>query len=193
GERVPLDEETHGFTLGGPIIKDRLFFFANYDRFERNGVSLSPVFMPDPAELSTIQSRLAEISALAGGNPDFGGISGGADRTTEEKRLLKLDWNINPDHRMTVRYSDTVGNQPSYGGLNATAFSGGAFLIGAPAIGRVTALSSNFSDLERVEEVWAAQVFSNWSPDLQTALAYSKVDASSGPIIPVVFPEVRIY
>ncbi len=29
-----FDEETYGFTFGGPILKDRLFFFASYDKFE---------------------------------------------------------------------------------------------------------------------------------------------------------------
>ena len=30
----PLDEVEQGITLGGPIIKDKLFFFASYDEFE---------------------------------------------------------------------------------------------------------------------------------------------------------------
>jgi hypothetical protein len=193
GGRLFMEEKTYGFTLGGPILRNRLFFFANYDNFERNGVSVSPVFVPNSSELSQIQNRISQIASSAKGSPNFGSISGGANQTTEEKRLLKLDWNITPDHRMTVRYSDTIGNQPSFGGLNATNFSGGAPLIGAPPIGRITALTSNFYDQERKEEVWAGQIFSNWTRDLSTQLAYSKVDASANSISPVTFPEVRIY
>ena len=193
GNRQPLDEETYGFTLGGPILKDRLFFFANFDNFERTGVSVAPVFAPNASELAAIDARIGQIAGLAGNNPNFGSISGGANVTTEEKRLLKLDWNITSDHRMTVRYSDTIGNQPSFGGLNSTNFSGGAALTGAPGIGRITAYTSNFYDTERIEEVWAAQVFSNWTPELKTSLQYSKVDSSANSISPVIFPEVRIY
>jgi hypothetical protein len=193
GNRIFSEETTYGFTLGGPILKNRLFFFANFDKFERNGVSVSPVFQPDAAALASFQARLTQIASTAGGNPNFGTISGGANQTLEEKRLLKLDWNITRDHRMTVRYSDTTGTQPSFGGLNATNFSGGAALTGAPTIGRVAALTSNFYSTERTEEVWAGQVFSNWSPNLKTSLAYTKVDVLQDSISPVVFPEVRVY
>ena len=129
----------------------------------------------------------------AGGSPNFGSIAGGANTTTEEKWLLKLDWNITADHRMTVRFSDTVGSQPSFGGLNSFNFSGGAALTGAPTIGRIAALTSNFYATERTEEVWAGQIFSNWSPALKTSLAYSKIDLLQDSISPVKFPEVRVY
>jgi len=193
GNRQFSEEETKGFTLGGPLWKNRLFFFANYDKYERNSVSVSPIFVPNAADLTTINTRISQIASSAGGSPNFGSIAGGANTTTEEKRLLKLDWNITPEHRMTVRFSDTVGSQPSFGGLNSFNFSGGAALTGAPTIGRIAALTSNFYATERTEEVWAGQIFSNWSPNLKTSLAYSKIDLLQDSISPVTFPEVRIY
>ncbi|MES2697315.1 MAG: TonB-dependent receptor [Verrucomicrobiota bacterium] len=193
GGRIYSDEITKGFTLGGPIIKNRLFFFLNWDDFERKGTSVTPVFTPNAADFATISTRLTAISGLAAGNPNFGTISGGANLTTEEKKLAKVDWNINADHRLSVRYSETVGSQPAFGGLNSTAFSGGAALTGAPSIGRIAALTSNFYSTDRTEEVWAGQIFSNWSPNLKTQIGYSKVDKLQDSISPVAFPEVRIY
>lgn len=192
GNRLFLQEKTYGYTLGGPIIKNRLFFFANYDNFKRLGTSISPVFVPNAAALSQIQARINQIGS-ANGNLNFGSISGGANKTTEIKRLLKVDWNITNDHRLTVRYSDTEGGQPAFGGLNATAFSGGAALTGAPTIGRISAYTSNFYDAVREEKVWAGQIFSNWTPNLKTRLQYSKVDVLQDSLSPVTFPEVRVY
>jgi hypothetical protein len=192
GNRLFSQEKTYGYTLGGPLWKDHVFFFGNYDRYKKLGTSVSPVFQPNAAALSQIQTRLGQIASSAG-NLNFGSISGGANKTTEIKRLLKLDWNITPDHRMTVRYSDTEGSFPSFGGLNSTAFSGGAALTGAPAIGRITALSSNFYDQIRTEKVWAGQIFSNWSPNLKTQLAYSRVTNLQDSATSVTFPEVRVY
>ncbi len=193
GTRTFAEEKTTGYTLGGPILKNRLFFFANYEKFGRDGVSVTPVVTPEAAALTAISARLAQVNTLSGKSNDFGGVSGGANRTEDEKRLLKLDWNINRDHRLTVRYSDTIGRQPSFGSLNSTAFSGGAPLLSAPAIGRITALTSHFYAQERTEKVWAGQIFSNWTPNLKTTLAYSKVEWTQETTTPVTFPEIRIY
>jgi hypothetical protein len=194
GTRPVLDEETYGFTLGGPIIRNRLFFFANYEKYTRESAPSNPGFTPEANALSTIMNRLGAINTATGYNTDFGSFGGTASNVTDdEKRLLKLDWNINRDHRFTIRYSDTVGTQPSFGAFNANNFSGGAPLSGAPPIGRATALSSNFWDVERTEKVWATQLFSNWTADLRTELSYSKTSFDQDSLPRAIFPEVRIY
>ena len=196
GRRPISEEETFGFTFGGPIIPDRLFFFAAYEKFERSAAATNPGFTPDSAAMASINARLEQIKSTVSkvSDVDFGSHGGpAANVTDDEKRLIKLDWNISRDHRMTVRYSDTVGTQPSFGAYNSTSFSGGAPLSGAPTIGRATALSSNFYDVERTEEVWAGQIFSNWTPDFRTELAYSNTSFIQKSNPRSIFPEVRIY
>lgn len=204
GTRPISDEKWIGYTFGGPIIKDRLFFFAAYETYERESAATNPGFTPNAASLDAINTRLEAVKGAVPklGDVDFGSHGGSAANVTDdEKRLLKLDWNISNDHRMTVRYSDTVGTQPSFGGFNGTSFSGGAPLTvpsntglpSAPAIGRVTALSSNFFDVERTEEVWAGQIFSNWTTDFKTELAYSNTSFLQKSVPRSIFPEVRIY
>ncbi len=196
GTRPISEEKTFGFTLGGPILRDRLFFFAAYEKFERSAAATNPGFTPDAAAMTQINTRLDQIKSAVSkvADTDFGTHGGpAANVTDDEKRLLKLDWNISSDHRMTVRYSDTVGTQPSFGAYNSTSFSGGAPLSGAPSIGRATALSSNFFDVERTEEVWAGQLFSNWTPDFRTEIAYSNTSFVQNSNPRSIFPEVRIY
>ncbi len=194
GTRPVLTEKTWGATLGGPIIPDRLFFFAAYEKYERESAATNPGFTPDTAQLATIKTRLAAINSATGMSTDFGEIgTSGANLTDDEKRLIKLDWNINQDHRMTVRYSDTVGTQPSFGAFNSTSFSGGAPLSGAPQIGRTTALTSHFYDVTRTEEVWSGQIFSNWTQDFKTEIAYSNTYFLQKSNPRAIYPEVRIY
>lgn len=185
-------ERTWGATLGGPIIKNRLFFFLNYEEF--NNPSGSPTnagFSPDSSALASIQNQM---SALPGGS-DLGAFgSGPPSLLTDEKVLAKLDWNITADHRLTVRYSTTEGTQPFSPNFNSTGLSN-PLPAGVSTSGYsngVTSFSSNFYDLAVEEEVWATQLFSAWSPNFKTELAFSKNDTTSGRSTPINFPQVII-
>jgi hypothetical protein len=190
--RSPLKERTYGFTFGGPILKDRLWFFTNFEKFIQDKAPTLPGYTPDPAVVSAVQAKMAALT----GAPDPGTFGGSSTlRTVDTKRLAKIDWNITQDHRLSVRYSDTIGAQPNFGSFNYTSFSQPASINGQPSsfVNGGTGLSSAFYNLNIKEHVWAAQLFSNWTPSLKTELDYSNTKQDSVRSIPVSFPEIRIF
>jgi outer membrane receptor for ferrienterochelin and colicin len=94
---------TYGARIGGPLIKDKVFFFLNYERQEDE--------TPQPFNFSnyTGRSSLADIEGLSnflqstyGYNP---GIFDNNTRTLESNKITaKIDWNINQDHKLSLRY-----------------------------------------------------------------------------------------
>jgi hypothetical protein len=106
------DELTYAFTLGGPIMQDRLFFFIAAEKFEadnpapllnvavRNGTS-SPIF--SDAQLTQIRDAATRYGFTLGSS-SIPGIS-----NEDTKYLAKVDWNINDQHRVSVRWNKTKG------------------------------------------------------------------------------------
>ena len=193
GKRPVLKQRTYGYTLGGPIIPNHLFFFANLEKFFSDSAPTSAAYTPDPTFLAAVTARIAAIP----GAPNMGTFGGGASRTVDDKRMIKLDWNINSDHRLSVRYSDTIGSQPSFGSFNATSFSQP---VAFPSTVQptsftngITSLSSNFYSVNVKEKVWAAQLFNNWTPDLKTQFNFSSTQQDQVRGVPVTFPEIRIF
>jgi hypothetical protein len=94
-------------TLGGPIIRDELFFFVAGELKResspldtRVGTDLggTNVFDVPQETLSEIQSIFQNVY-----NYQPGGITPITQRQDDEKLLVKLDWNINDNHRLTLR------------------------------------------------------------------------------------------
>ncbi|WP_394748344.1 TonB-dependent receptor [Spongiimicrobium salis] len=105
-EREKLDEftaATYGFRVGGPIIKDKLFFFLNYERQDDE--------TPQPFNVSqyTGDSSPADIQRLRDGLiSQYGYDPGVFDQNTatleSNKITAKLDWNINDNNNLSFRY-----------------------------------------------------------------------------------------
>jgi hypothetical protein len=190
GTRPAFKERYYGFTLGGPIIPDRLFFFVNFEKDIQDAAPVTPGFTPSSSFLDALKARATQLP----GTPDLGTFGGSStSRTYDQKRLAKLDWNITADHRLSVRYSDTNDARPNSGALRATAYSG-ATITGTPTLSSTsTALSSNFYTLPSKEKVWASQLFSNWSDSLKTQLRYSYTKQDGIRLTPINFPEIRIF
>jgi hypothetical protein len=100
-----------GFRLGGPLIKNKLFFFANYERERqevpgttfsatRNGNSGSTVSAVKASDLDSLQNFLVE---KYGYNP--GGYEGYKLQQNNDKGTFKLDWNISQKHKFSIKYN----------------------------------------------------------------------------------------
>ena len=190
--RSPLKERTYGFTLGGPIWKDHLFFFVNWEKFIQDTAPTLPGYVPDPAFVSAVQAKIASLPGSPNGGT-FGGSS--TSRKFDEKRLIKLDWNIIAGQRVSVRYSDTKSSQPIYSSFNYTSYSQPAAIVNQPSTltNGGTGLSSAFYSLNIQEKVLAAQLFSNWTSDFKTEFDYSNTQQDSVRAVPLTFPEIRIF
>ena len=194
-KRNPFKERTYGFTFGGPILRDRLFFFINFEKFIQDSAPTTPgLLFTTPDQLAVLSAIDAKIASFPGA-PNLGTLGGAATlRKYDTKRLIKLDWNINQNHRMTVRYSDTVSGQPNYGSYNYTSFSTPSAIPGQPSVSNGgTGYSSAFYNLAIKEKVWATQLFSTWTRDFHTEFNYSHTEQDSIRAVPVAFPEIRIF
>lgn len=191
GKRSPYKERYYGFTLGGPIIPDKLFFFVNFEKDITDQSPTTPGFVPAQSFVDAVKARGAQLP----GSPDFGTFGGSSTaRTYDQKRLAKIDWNINSDHRLSVRYSDTTDARPNTGSLRLNSYSYQGSLAGTPTLSNTgTALSSNFYNLPSQEKVWAGQLFSNWTDDLKTQVRYSHTKQDGLRQTPINFPEIRIF
>lgn len=171
-----FEEKTWGATLGGPIIKDRLFFFAAYEKFEGElGFDEGPTGSGASVIIPRISTQAvdlfqADAKRLYGYDP--GNYLSGAFPVEDEKKLVKLDWNITDKHRAEFTYQNTVGN--SLNGSTSSTFAQGNSVT-QPRVGLDT------NDYNKIEEltVYTVQVNSQWSENFSTELRYSRKETDT--------------
>lgn len=123
--RAPLSINTYGIRLGGPIIKNKLFFFVNYEQTKetRPGQlqkAATPAEPFDPANSPEINRPLAsDLDMISQYLKDEYGYETGPyqgydNESNSNKFTARLDWNINKNHRINVRYSQVESKTPSF-------------------------------------------------------------------------------
>ena len=110
--------KNYGFRVGGPIIKDKLFFFVSgeYEKELIPGVDWKPstdgVANNDLKISRTLESDMVQIKDFLVSNYNYDpGKYRDFDpfQNKNTKILARLDWNITDSHKFTVRYNDVVG------------------------------------------------------------------------------------
>ena len=166
----PFKETTKGFTLGGPIIKDKLFFFAAYEDFfsSRTRPDFGPLGGTSGTTVgitsSAIKSAIDIAKTTWGVDVGSAEVPAGLGVAVKDS-LLKLDWNINDNHRANLRYTKTEQTEPFLVGFSATGLS----------------LSSYWYNQSKQLESLVGQWFADWTPNFSTEVKVSKRDYASEP------------
>lgn len=122
---LTLNEESnliYGARAGGPIVKDKLFFFVNAE-FERSTQPGPPRVASNGSNYTDGSNGIARpdakvMEALSGYLSSKYGYSTGpyqnySDKSPGYKILARLDWNIHKNHKLNLRYNITKRKDPA--------------------------------------------------------------------------------
>lgn len=177
-------ETTYGLTIGGPLIQDRLFFFANYEKYKGKelfvgiGAGYGPLGSGQSNIVNISQADINEIINISRSQYGFDpGTLDLPDLSTEsEEYAVKLDWNINDEHRANFRYAKSEQSQ-----ANLNGFSGSALSL------------STFAYVRDFElDTFTGQLFSDWSPEFSTEFKVSYRDYSAVRTPPQDLPAISV-
>jgi carboxypeptidase family protein len=191
-----FDYTNIGVSLGGPIIKNKLFFFANYedDKQTQPGTTFTARnSLTDSVGGTTtrvLASDLDSLSSYLRNSFDYetGPYQGYDFRIPSTRFLARLDFNLNENHKFNIRYNllNSVSDQLI---SNSTSLGLGNRRTSLQSLNFA---NSNYAILENIRSIvgeWNA-TFGNKSNNL--IVGYNTSDESRKTINPPWFPEVEI-
>ena len=186
--RAKDQQTTYGFTLGGPILKDKLFFFVNGEmvktptivnrwRGSSNGVAIADDYVS--------RTKLSDLAAVSDYMASHYGYDTGSytDFPADEnnyKILARIDWNITDKHHLALRYNYTknsIWNSP-----NATSMDGGTRMSGARMSQYSMSFANSMYSMDNLVHSFSLDLNSRLTDNLsnQFLATYSKLDDVRG-------------
>ena len=104
-----FDDTSEGFTLGGPIIKDKAFFFVAFESNDKTTpINYGPVGsgapFSQPITIEQVRQIQTDTQSIYGFDPL---LYSSSNSVTNENTTLRLDFILNDDHRLQVNYRET--------------------------------------------------------------------------------------
>lgn len=188
GAREKDRTTTWGMTLGGPIIKDKLFFFVNGEMKKIPTVANRWRGSEDGvADANNYLSRttLADLEKVSNYARDKYGYNTGswtsfpADKNNY-KLLARLDWNITNQHHLSLRYNYTK-NQ-NWLAPNASSMDGGSRSAYARTSEMAMSYANSMYSMDNNVNSFSFDLNSRFTNDLsnQLLVTYSKLDDVRG-------------
>ncbi|MBC7885933.1 MAG: TonB-dependent receptor [Saprospiraceae bacterium] len=120
--RGDVNNSQYGFAIGGPIIKDKVFFFVNLEIEKR--ADLGSYFLPAAGGVGGSNvSRVLESDMIFVSNMlnskfgyDTGAIKDFKHNADNNKGLVRMDFNLHKDHKLSASYNflDAFKDKPAH-------------------------------------------------------------------------------
>ena len=179
---------TYGMTLGGPIIKNKLFFFVNFEyiphpeettrwRPSTDGVA-NPDLYISRTKISDMQKVKDFVMQKYG--YDTGAYDSFHGNEMNLKALARIDWNINDKHKLAFRYNYTISQECNY--TNNSSSDCGQRTTD-PRIGKYSmAFANSFYTMNNLVHSFSLDLNSRLSDNMmnQFLATFSKLDTTRG-------------
>jgi len=187
-------QTTYGFTLGGPIIKDKLFFFTNFEKINTptianrwqashvaNGVAGQ--MNPGTADADNYISRCSDFDLQQVSNfvkqkygYNTGSYSSFPADESNLKFLARLDWNINQNHHFTLRYNYTKNR--NWVAPNSSSMDGGTRASGGRTSQYAMSFANSMYAVDNIVHSGVAELNSRFNDNLSNRFiaTFSKLD-----------------
>ena len=179
---------TYGFTLGGPVIKNKLFFFVNAELSKVPTVvnrwrgSTNGVADPDNYISRTTLSDLKTVSDFVKSKYgyDTGSYTNFPADEDNKKLLVRLDWNISDKHKLALRYNYTLNNV--WNSPNGSSMAGGTRMSGSRMSQYSMSFANSMYSMQNIVSTWSLDLNSRLSDNLsnQFLATFSQLDDVRG-------------
>ena len=188
GAREKDQKTTYGFTLGGPILKNKLFFFVNAEAINIPTIvnrwrgSAKGIADPDNFISRTSLKDLQTVSDFVKNKYgyDTGSYTDFPADKNNYKLLARIDWNITDQHRLALRYNYTK-NQ-NWISPNASSMDGGTRMSEGRLSKASMAYANSMYSMDNLVHSFSFDLNSRLSENLSNQLlaTYSKLDDVRG-------------
>ena len=167
---IDFEEENYGFTVGGPLIEDKLFFFAAYEKYQspqviEYGAGGSGIGSNETNVTTAEVDTVKEIANRVYGVADIGEFDS-QPQLEDEKYIVKLDWNINDEHRANFVYMFNEGNNTRNTSSNS----------------RELRLDTHWYNKFEELNNYSAKLYSDWTDEFSTEISVTQKSVKTGQV-----------
>ena len=191
GERLNVTENSkkvYGFTVGGPIWKNHIFFFVNYETTTQPGQVISYRANKGGEEVKgnvsrTTEEDLQKVQDFLKTNYgyDTGSYTSFPGDESNSKFLARLDWNISQNHKLSLRYNtvkNLAWNAPNGNSSDTGYRLNGTYRVGAQSMSYANTMYSMQNNVSTISGELNSRFGNHFSNQL--LVTYSSIEDIRG-------------